>query len=233
LSFGNLTRLFSKSCNAPFERLAPESVERGGKFFDGFEEDVGFGGAESLFGGKRAEDGDSGAYAGATRHLQVFRRVTDIDTFCWTQRHVAKCEAKRRGMGFAQSCIAATDAGSELVPQAELAQLAVHAITVATGNETKSMVAGKQRKNPARTRKEFGTMAAVAESPGFVGGVPFGARKLCGAIDVVPVGRIVPFEFGDAPGNLHFAKHGQVGGGIGSVGVKKSAVPVEQDALEW
>ena len=76
-------------------------------------------------------------------------------------------------------------------------------------------------------------MAAVAEAPGLVGGVPFGARKLGGAVDVVPVGRIVPFEFGDAPGNLHFAKHGEVSGGIGGVGVKESAVPVEQDASEW
>ena len=76
-------------------------------------------------------------------------------------------------------------------------------------------------------------MAAVAEAPGFVGGVPFGVRKLGGAIDVVPVGRIVLFEFGDAPGNLHFAKHGEVSGGIGSVGVKERAVPVEQDALQW
>ena len=95
------------------------------------------------------------------------------------------------------------------------------------------MAPRKQRKNPARTGKEFGTMAAVAETPGFVGGVPFGARKLRGAIDVVPVGRIVLFEFGDAPWNLHFTKHGEVGGGIGSVRVEESAVPIEEDALEW
>src|SRR6266700_3177866 len=109
-------------------------MESGGKFFDGFEEDVRFPGAESLFGGKRAEDSDGGAYAGATRHLQVFWGVTEVDTFGWTQRHVAKCEAQRRGMGFAQSSIAAADAGSELIPQAKLAQLAVHAVTIATGD---------------------------------------------------------------------------------------------------
>ena len=204
----------------PFERLAPEPVESTGKFFDGFEQDVRFGGAESLFGRKWAEDGDGGAYAGATRHFQIFWGVTDVSTFRWTQRHVAKCEAKRRGIGFAQSGIAAADAGSELIPQAELAQLAVHAVAIATGDETKSMAPRKQRKNPAHTGKEFGTMAAVAEAPGFVGGVPFGARKLRRAIDVVPIGRIVLFEFGDAPGNLHFAKHGEVGGRIGAVGVE-------------
>src|SRR6266404_509277 len=123
----------------PFERLAPEPVESGGEFFDGFEEDVGFGGAESFFSGKGAEDGDSGAYAGATRHLQVFWGVTDVDTFGWTQRHAAKCETKRGRIGFAESGIATADAGSELIPQTELAQLAVYAVTIATGHETKNM----------------------------------------------------------------------------------------------
>ena len=79
---------------SPFERLAPEPVESGGEFLDGFEEDVGFGGAESFFSGKGAEDGDGRAYACAAGHLQVFWGVADVDTFRWSQRHVAKCEAE-------------------------------------------------------------------------------------------------------------------------------------------
>ena len=217
----------------PFERSAPEPVESGGEFFDGFEEDVGFGGAESFFSGKGAEDGDGRAYACAAGHLQVFWGVADVDTFRWSQRHVAKCEAERRRIGFAEPGIAAANAGSELIPQAELAQLAVYAVAVAAGDEAEGVAPRKQRKNPARTGKQFGAMAAVAEAPGFVGGVPFGVRKLGGAIDVVPVGRIVLFEFGDAPGNLHFAKHCEVSGGIGSIRVEEGAVPVEEDALDW
>ena len=217
----------------PFERLAPEPVESGGEFFDGFEENVGFGSAESFFSGKGAEDGDGRAYACAAGHLQVFWGVADVDTFRWSQRHVAKCEAERRRIGFAEPGIAAADAGNELVPQAELAQLAVYAVAVAAGDEAEGMAPRKQRKNPARTRKQFGAMAAVAEAPGLVGCIPFGARNLRSAIDVVPVGRIVLFEFGDAPWNLHFTKHGEVGGGIGSVRVEESAVPIEEDALEW
>ena len=46
---------------------------------DGFKEGVGFGGAEALFGGEGAEDGDGGAYAGAAGHLEVFGGVADID----------------------------------------------------------------------------------------------------------------------------------------------------------
>jgi hypothetical protein len=75
--------------------------------------------------------------------LQVFWGVTDVDTFGWTQRHAAKCEPKRGRIGFAESGIAAADAGSELVPQSELAQLAVYAIAVAAGDEAKGMASRK------------------------------------------------------------------------------------------
>ena len=39
-------------------------------------------------------------------------------------------------------------------------------------------------------------------------------------------------KFGYAPGDLHFGKHGEVGGGVGGVGVEEGAVPVEEDAAE-
>lgn len=53
--------------------------EGGGELEDGFEEEVGFGGAEALFGGEGAEDSDGGPYAGAAGHLEVFGRVADVD----------------------------------------------------------------------------------------------------------------------------------------------------------
>jgi hypothetical protein len=61
----------------------------GGEFGDGFEEKVGFGGAEAFFSGERAEDSDGGADAGAAGHLQVFGRVAYVDGFGGTQSQVA------------------------------------------------------------------------------------------------------------------------------------------------
>src|ERR1700739_3454290 len=58
-----------------FENLIVEMQKGAGKFDDGFEEEVGLGGAEAFFGGEGAENGDSGPYAGAPSHLQVFWRV--------------------------------------------------------------------------------------------------------------------------------------------------------------
>jgi len=40
------------------------------------------------------------------------------------------------------------------------------------------------------------------------------------------------FEFGEAPGNLHFLEHGEVGAGVRGVGVEERAVPVEEDTFE-
>ncbi len=75
-------------------------------------------------------------------------------------------------------------------------------------------------------------MLGVMEAPDLVGGIPFCAWEIGGAIDVIPVGGIVLFEFRKAPGNLHFAEHGEVRGGVGGVRVEEGAVPVEEDAAE-
>ena len=75
-------------------------------------------------------------------------------------------------------------------------------------------------------------MTSVVHAPGLVRGSVFGARQICSAIYVVPVRRIVLFEFGDAPWDLHFGEHGEIRGGIGGVGIEQSAVPIEEDALQ-
>src|SRR5438874_9219987 len=72
--------------------LGAKVGESGGEFGDGFEEQIGFRGAEAFGGGKWAEDSDGCAYSGATGHLQVFGRVADVDGFFWMQAHVAKGE---------------------------------------------------------------------------------------------------------------------------------------------
>ena len=66
-----------------------KSEEGGGEFCDGFEEQVGFGGAETFFCGERSQDGDGGADAGAAGHLQVFGSVAYVNGFGGTQAHVA------------------------------------------------------------------------------------------------------------------------------------------------
>ena len=73
-------------------------------------------------------------------------------------------------------------------------------------------------------------MKRVVHSPRLVGSLPFGTWDFGGAIDVVPVRGIVTFEFSQAPGNLHLAKHREVGGGVGSVRVEECAVPVKEYA---
>jgi len=73
---------------APSQSIA-ELKKGGGEFGDGFEEEVGFGGAQAFFCGERAEDGDGGADAGTASHLQVFGRVAYVDGVRGAQPHVA------------------------------------------------------------------------------------------------------------------------------------------------
>ena len=66
--------------------------EGSGKLFDGFEEGVGFRCAKAFFGGEGAENGDGGANAGASGHLEVFGSVTDVDGVLCAEVHPAKRE---------------------------------------------------------------------------------------------------------------------------------------------
>src|ERR1700758_449103 len=167
-----------------------------GKFDDGFKEQVGLGGAEAFFGGEGAGDGDSGAYAGATSHLQVLGRVAYVDGFSGTQGHVAQGEAQRGGMRLAQAGIAAADAGGEMIPEVEFVQLAMNAVAISAGDKAESVAARQLSEDAAGASQEFGTMFGVMFAPGLVGGVPLSAWEVGGLIDAVPVWGIVLLEFG-------------------------------------
>ena len=209
-----------------------KSAEGGGQFVDGFQEYIGFGGAEALLGGERAEDSDCCAYASAAGHLQVLGGVADIDGFARFELHVAQGQAQWSGMGFAKAGVAAADVGGEVVPQSEVAELAVDAVAIAAGDQAEDVAAGELRKDAARTGEQLRPMVGVMLAPNLVGSAVFCAREVGGAIDVVPVWRVVGFEFGKTPGNIQFTEHGEVGGGVGRVGVEQGAIPIEQDATE-
>src|SRR5258707_4847497 len=205
----------------------------GGELCDGIEEDVGFCGAKAFFGGEGAEDGDGGADADAASHLQVFWRVAYVNGLGGRQAHVAQRQAKRCGMGFAETGIAAANACGEVIPEIEFAQLAVNAAAISAGDQAESVAAVQLSKDAARAGQEFGAMFGVLFPPDLGGSGPLGARQVLGLIDVIPVWRILLLEFGYTPGDLHFSEHGEVGGGVGGVGVEEGAVPVEEDAFDW
>jgi hypothetical protein len=76
-------------------------------------------------------------------------------------------------------------------------------------------------------------MHRVLLAPGAIGVIPTGAGQFGGAIDAIPVGGIVAGEVVEGPGNAHFAEHGEIGGGIGTIGIEERAVPIEKDALDF
>lgn len=211
---------------------ASELLKGGGEFVNGIEEEVGFCGAEAFFGGEGAQDGDGGADAGAAGHFEVFRGVAYVGGFRGAEVHVAKRETEWSGVGFTKASVAAADAGGEAVPEFKFMELTVDAVAVAAGDQAEGVVAGEMGEHAASAGEKLGTVVGVVFAPDLVGGVPLIAREICGAINVVPVGGIVLFEFGDAPGDLHFSEHSEVGGGVCGVGVEESAVPVEEDAAK-
>src|SRR2546430_14038965 len=106
------------------------------------------------------------------------------------------------------------------------------AVAVAAGDEAEVVVSAESRENATRASDEFWIVFGVILAPDLVGGGPFVFRKFGGAIDAIPIRRIVLFEFGEAPRNAHGAEHGEVGGSVGGMGVEERAVPIEENAFE-
>lgn len=216
------------SKDPPLQKL----LEGAGELFDGCEEGVGLGGAKAFFGGERAEDGDRGANAGAAGHFEVFGSVADVDGMLRAEAHAAESELQGSGMGFALLGVAAADACGENVPEVEILELAMDAVAITAGDEAQRVAIADACEDAASAGNELGILLGIVFAPDVVGGGPFVLGKSRGAIDAIPIGRIVLFEFGEAPGNAHGAKHGEIGGSIGGVGIEKSAVPIEEDAAK-
>jgi len=135
-------------------------------------------------------------------------------------------------MGLALGGVASADAGGECVPEIEGFQLAVDAVAVATCDEAEIVMSAESSENATSTSDESWILFAVVFAPDLIGGGPLVLGKFRGAINAIPVGRVVRFEFVEAPGNAHGAEHGEVGGGVSGMGVEKSAVPIEEDTFE-
>src|SRR5213082_3397197 len=105
-------------------------------------------------------------------------------------------------------------------------------LAVSVGDEGEVVMSAEAGENSASDGDELWTVFGVILAPDLVGGGPFVFGKFGGAIDAIPVRRIVLFEFGEAPGNAHGAEHGEVGGSVGGVGVEERAVPIEEVAFE-
>ena len=118
------------------------------------------------------------------------------------------------------------------MPEIERFQLSMNAAAVAVGDEAEVVMSAEARENAASAGDELWIVFGVILAPDLVGSGPFVFGKFGGAIDAIPVWRIVLFEFGEAPGNAHGAKHGEVGGSVGGMGVEKRAVPIEENAFE-
>src|SRR5215471_15046220 len=107
------------------------------------------------------------------------------------QFHVSQGEPQRGRMWLPQPGISAANAGREMLQETKIAQLAMDTIAVATGDQTEGMPARQLRKHSPRSRQQLGSLLGVVQPPQLVGDVPLGAGNLCGAIDAIPVRRVI------------------------------------------
>src|SRR5580704_7933181 len=117
--------------------------------------------------------------------------VADVDAGAGFQAHLLEGEAQWSGMRFFLQSVTGADASGESAGQAEVAELAQDADTVAAGNEADLITASDPGKDDAGARDELWCVVSVSFGPEPVGEVPFRTRDAGCAIDAMPVRRVV------------------------------------------
>src|SRR5437899_4486867 len=97
--------------------------------------------------------------------------------------------------------VPAANARGEKPGQSKLAQLTADAVAIAAGNQAQGMLPANLCQNAAGSRDQLGPVFCVMHAPGTVGIVPKFARQLGGAVNLVPVRRVVFLEFLKTPRN--------------------------------
>src|SRR5258708_15900697 len=93
------------------------------------------------------------------------------------------------------------------------------------------MSARHSRKDPARTSDQFRPMLCIVRAPGAVCVIPALPRQPRSAINLIPVGGVVFFEFIESPRDAHFLEHCQICRSVGAVRIDECAVPVEENSF--
>ena len=107
------------------------------------------------------------------------------------------------------------------------------AVAISAGDQAEAIAARHGGENFARAGDQLGAKRGIMFAPRGVGGVPMVFGQTGGAVHVIPVGRIVFGELVDAPGDAHFAEHGEIRGRIGVERIEQRAVPIEQHAFDF
>jgi hypothetical protein len=210
------------------------AAEVGDEFGDVGEDDLGAGGAEAFLGGKWADDAD-GADADAHGHFHIFGGVANVDTLLGLRAEPLEREAQRGGVGLFVRDVFAGDECGEVWPEIEFAELATDARAISIGDDAEGVAAREIANDAACAGQERRFVQAVGFGPKGIGCGPVFARKFCGAVEAVPVRRVVLGDLGFGEGDFERREHRHVRVQVGGVGIDEGAVPIEEDVsnLVW
>ena len=170
------------------------------KFANRVEDGIGTSRANPLGGGKRAENAYR-AHTSAARHFDILRSVSNIDAFFWGETNTIEREIQRSRVGFSFWRVFAANACGKIIGEGEITELFAHPGPISAGDDPKNEFSLQRANDLPCARHQPRIFSFVGASPDAVGIIPFGAWKASGAIDAVPIGRIVASEIVEAPGD--------------------------------
>src|SRR6266446_7032820 len=115
--------------------------------------------------------------------------------------------------------------------QTKLAQLTGDAVAIATGDQAKRMSIAQSSQDAARPRDQLRPVLCIVSAPRAVRIFPALPRQPGGAINLIPIRRVVFLKLLEPPRDTHLLEHGQVRGCVGVVGINEGAIPIEENSF--
>jgi hypothetical protein len=131
-----------------------------------------------------------------------------------------------RGAAFSWAHLHSKSRG-KIIGKREFPQLLAHPGPIPAGDDSQNEVSLERADNLSCTGHQPGIFSIVGESPDTVGFVPLRTRETRGAIDAIPIGRIVAGKIAEAPLDAQSFEHREVGARVRAVGIYDGAVPVK------
>jgi hypothetical protein len=128
--------------------------------------------------------------------------------------------------------VSTAHASAENLCQPVFSKLPQNAMPVSARDQSQPVTPRQLPQHPSRPPNQLRAVTRVMPSPKGVGFLPPGTGDTCGPVDCVPVRRIMPVEFRPSPGNAQFLEQGKVRLGIGLIGIKQRAIPIEEHTRE-
>ncbi len=142
-------------------------------------------------GHERIPQNADNSYAGATSHLYVLRRISNIHATARFKTKLVNCKEQLHGMWLAMGHSVSKDTHSKKRLQSKCANLRANAPTAAAADQAQAKSPRKRMHDVASASVQHWALCAIEATPEAICFSPGFQGQVCGSINVMPIRRIM------------------------------------------